>query len=248
VKRYIVLAMSVLLLTAWVFGNTAADLNKLFYEARRDRDRDKLFSVISEIEKNPNYSKDARHLTILADCYLELATWGVPDKDKEKTLEKARANAEAAIKIDPKNGRAHYIAGAAIGRLAQYKGIIQSLFMLGDYDKYIDTAIKLLNENDEEERLYKTFALIAKGVRDRDVPWPLNNYKRSEEMFKQALKLTPNYPNIYLEMGYLYLKTSDKQKAKEMFEKVIDSQPHPWLIKTHEEAVKDARSELAKLK
>lgn len=247
-KRCVVLAMNVLLLTAWVFGNTAADLNKLFYEARRDRDREKMLRVIGEIERAPNYEKDAKLLTILADCYLELATWGVADSEKEKTLEKARTNAEAAIKIDPKNGRAHYIAGASIGRLAQYKGIIQSLFMLGDYDKYIDTAIKLLNENDEEERLYKTFALIAKGMRDRDVPWPLNNYKRSEEMFKQALKLTPSYPNIYLELGYLYLKTGDKQKAKEMFEKVINSQPHPWLIKTHEEAVKDARNELVKLK
>ncbi|ODN29787.1 tetratricopeptide repeat protein [Fervidobacterium thailandense] len=247
-RKYLAVVVSLLLLTGFIFGATVSELNKLFYEARRDRDREKMLRVVAEIEKTPNYGKDAKLLTILADCYLELATWGVPDNEKEKTLEKARSNAEAAIKIDPKNGRAHYIAGAAIGRLAQYKGIVQSLFMLGDYDRYIDTAIKLLNENDEEERLYKTFALIAKGMRDRDVPWPLNNYKRSEEMFNQALKLTPNYPNIYLEMGYLYLKTGDKQKAKEMFEKVINSQPHPWLIKTHEEAVKDARSELAKLK
>lgn len=247
-RKYMVIAVSFYLLTCVVLGNAVPELNKLFYEARRDRDREKMLRVVREIEKAPNYEKDAKLLTVLADCYLELATWGVADSEKEKTLEKARVNAEVAIKLDPKNGRAHYIAGAAIGRLAQYKGIIQSLFMLGDYDKYIDTAIKLLNENDEEERLYKTFALIAKGMRDRDVPWPLNNYKRSEEMFKQALKLTPNYPNIYLELGYLYLKTGDKRKAKEMFEKVVNSQPHPWLIKTHEEAVKDARNELVKLK
>ena len=174
--------------------------------------------------------------------------WGVSDKEKEKTYEKARQYAEMALKLDPKNGRASYIAGAAIGRLAQYKGIIQSLFMLGDFDRYIETAIKLLDENDGEQRLYKTFAYIAVGMRNRDVPWPLYNYKKSEEQLNTAAKLTPNYSNIYLELGYLYLKTGDKTKAKEMFEKVISMGPHPWLVKTHEEAVKTAQEELKKLK
>ncbi|MFN3329007.1 MAG: tetratricopeptide repeat protein, partial [Fervidobacterium pennivorans] len=102
--------------------------------------------------------------------------------------------------------------------------------------------------NDEEGRLYKTFALIASGMRYRDVPWPLYNYKKSEELLNQALKLTPNYPNIYLELGYLYLKIGQKSKAKEMFEKVLNGQAHPWLIKTHESAVKSAKEELSKLK
>lgn len=224
------------------------DMNRLFYEARRDYDKAKLEEVIKKIEAFPDHTKDVKLLTLLADCYLELGNWGVADKDKEKTYERARALAEAAIKLDSRNGRAHYIAGASIGRLAQYKGIIQSLFMLGDYDRYIDTAIKLLDEKVEEERLYKTFAYIAKGMRDRDVPWPLHNFARSEEMFQNALKLTPNYPNIYLEMGFLYLKTGNKAKAREMFEKVINSQAHPWLVRTHENAVKTARDELAKLK
>jgi len=33
-----------------------------------------------------------------------------------------------------------------------------------------------------------------------------------------------------------------------MFEKVISMGPHPWLIKTHEDAVKSAQEELKKLK
>ncbi|MCX7653425.1 MAG: hypothetical protein N2Z58_01935 [Fervidobacterium sp.] len=241
-------AFFVLLLFATSFSATVEELNKLFYEARRDYDVEKILKVIKEIESTPDYTKNSRLLTILADCYLEYATWGVADKDKEKTLEKARSNAEAAVKLDSKNGRAYYIAGAAIGRLAQYKGIIQSLFMLGDFDRNIDTALKLLDENDDEGRLYKTFAYIASGMRYRDVPWPLYNYKKSEELLTSASKLTPNYPNIYLEMGFLYLKTNDKVKAREMFQKVIDSKPHPLLLKTHEGAVKTAKDELSKLK
>ena len=248
-KTIIILSLLVLMLATLSFSNIKSeDLNTMFYEARRDRDVTKIQTVIKTIEGISDYDKDAQLLTILADAYLEYGHWGVSDKDKEKTYEKSRANAEAALKLDSKNGRASYIAGAVIGRLAQYKGIVQSLFMLGDFDRYIDSAIKLLNENDEEQRLYKTFAYIASGMRNRDVPWPLYNYKRSEELLNTAAKLTPNYSNIYLELGYLYLKTGDKAKAKEMFQKVISMKPHPWLVKTHEEAVSKAQEELGKLK
>jgi len=143
---------------------------------------------------------------------------GASDKEKEKFYEKARSYAEATLKLDPKNGRASYVAGSVIGRLARYRGIVQSLFMLEDFDRYIDNAIKLLNENDEEQRLYKTFAYIASGMRYRDVPWPLYNYKKAKELLNAALKLMLNYPNICLELGYLYLKTGEKAEAKEMFE------------------------------
>jgi len=244
-----VVTLVALLLSTFTFAEVKAqDLNRMFYEARRDRDVNKIQNVIKTIESTPNFDNDTTLLTILADAYLEYGLWGVSDKEKEKTYEKARQYAETALKLDQKNGRASYIAGAAIGRLAQYKGIVQSLFMLGDFDRYIDNAIKLLNENDEEQRLYKTFAYIAAGMRNRDVPWPLYNYKKSEEQLNTAAKLTPNYSNIYLELGFLYLKTGDKTKAKEMFEKVISMGPHPWLVKTHEEAVKTAQEELKKLK
>lgn len=247
-KRFLLLFSFLILVSTLIFAADSEQLNKLFYEGRRDRDGEKILSVIKTIEGTSGYDKDSRLLTILADAYLEYGLWGVDEKQKEKTYEKARAYAEMALKIDSKNGRASYIAGASIGRLAQYKGIIQSLFMLGDFDRFIDNAIKLLNENDEEQKLYKTFAYIASGMRYRDVPWPLYNYKKSEELLNAALKLTPNYSNIYIELGYLYLKTGDKTKAKEMFQKVVSMQPHPWLVKTHEEALKDATKELEKLK
>ncbi len=245
---FITLVMAILFSTltmASIIGNT---MNDKFYDARKDRSAVKMLAVIKAIEAIPNYDKDPMLLTVLADCYLEYADWGVPSNEKEEKLTKARSLAEAAIKLDPSNGRAHYIAGASIGRLAQYKGIVQSLFMLGDLDKYIDTAIKLLDENDEEGRLYKTFAYIASGMRYRDVPWPLYNYKKSEELLNKALQLTPDYPNIYLELGYLYLKTGDKDKAKEMFKKVTTSPANPKLVGTHNEAKKIAKDELDKLK
>jgi len=85
-------------------------------------------------------------------------------------------------------------------------------------------------------------------MRYRDVPWPLNDYKKSEELLLSAGQLTPNYSNIYLELGFLYLKMNKKDKAREMFQKVIDSEPHPLLVGAHLNAVKTAQEELEKLK
>ena len=231
-----------------VINFASEEIDALFSQARSDRDSEKMLQIIQTLESRSDLNENSMLLTILADCYLEYGDWGVAKELKEKTLEQARKYAEAAVKLDNQNGRAHYIAGAAIGRLAQYKGIIQSLFMLGDFDKYINKAISLLNENDERERLYKTFALIASGMRYRDVPWPLNDYKKSEQLLFQAAELTPNYSNIYLELGLLYLKTKNKEKAKEMFQKVIEMEPHPLLVAAHSQAIKTAQEELGKMK
>ena len=136
-------------------------IDALFFEARYGRDPEKILQLIQTLESRSDLNQNSMLLTILADYYLEYGDWSVAKEQKEKTLGQARKHAEAAISLNAQNGKAHYIAGAAIGRLAQYKGIIQSLFMLGDFDKYINRAISLLNENDEKGRLYKTFALIA---------------------------------------------------------------------------------------
>lgn len=242
------LVIVVLFLAVFAFASFEQEMNDLFYQARSDRDTIKIQEIIKTLESYGDLKNSANLLTILADCYLEYGDWGVTKELKEKTLEKARKYAEDAVKLDNNNGRANYIVGAAIGRLAQYKGIIQSLFMLGDFDKYINKAISLLSENEEEQKLYKTFALIASGMRYRDVPWPLNDYKKSEELLLAAAQLTPNYSNIYLEFGYLYLKMNKKDKAREFFQKVIDSDPHPLLIGAHLNAVKTAQEEIEKLK
>lgn len=242
-RKSLFLFLFLLFFMSFVFAIDFDTANKIFFEARRDRDVNKITALISEIEKEQNLMKDSKLLTVLADSYLEYGLWGISGKDKEKIYEKARSYAEQVIKIDPQNGRAWYIAGASIGRLAQYKGIVQSLFMLGDFDKYIGKAIEIL-----DDPLYKSFALLAMGMRYRDVPWPLNNYNKAESYMKEALKYNPNYPNIYLELGYLYLKMNKKDLAKDMFQKVISSPPHPWLVKTHEEAVENAKKELEKLK
>ncbi|AEH51557.1 tetratricopeptide repeat protein [Pseudothermotoga thermarum] len=242
-------ALAFVLLSIVVFAQPIFQISdhekaeELFVEFRKVRDAEGMRQLIDFLENLDGLFEDPKLLTLLADALVEYGDWGAEEKEKERIFERARKYAEKAIALDPENGRAYYVAGAAIGRLAQYRGIIVSLFMLGDFDKYMNKAVELL-----DDPLYKSFALIALGMRYRDVPWPLNDYKESEKKFFEALKYTPNFPNIYLELGFLYLKTKQTQKAIEMFEKVISSEPHPLLLAIHEEAIKTAKEELEKLK
>jgi hypothetical protein len=49
-------------------------------------------------------------------------------------------------------------------------GIIQSMFLITDFDKSIDKAMELMPDS--------PFPFIAKGMRDRDTPWPYRNLRK----------------------------------------------------------------------
>lgn len=187
-----------------------------------------------------NYTDNASILALYCNALTEYANWGVSEEEKENIYTKAVEIGKKAIDLDPKNGYAHYALGAAIGRLAQYKGIVSSLFMLGDFDEHIKKAIKLSPD------LYTAY--IAMGMRYRDVPWPMNNYKKSEQYLLKAAEIEPGYVNAYYELGVLYKTWKKYDKAKEMFEKVIEMPLHPDWKEQGKEAKEDSKKELEELK
>jgi tetratricopeptide (TPR) repeat protein len=194
-------------------------------------------SLLGKLEK---YTDDSSILALYCNALTEYANWGVKDEEKESIYSKAVEIGEKAVSLDPNNGYAHYSLGAAIGRLAQYKGIVSSLFMLGDFDEHIKKAIEL------DPSLYTAY--IAMGMRYRDVPWPMNNYKKSEEYFFKAAEIEPGYVNTYYELGVLYKIWKKYDKAKEMFEKVITMPLHPDWIEQGKEAKENSKKELNDLK
>ncbi|WP_126993351.1 tetratricopeptide repeat protein [Thermosipho globiformans] len=226
-------ALIFLILLSSVFFSNSLEEN--FIKARNFHDINLIKEVISDAKKEQNN-------VIYAEALMEYALWG-DSEDKEKLYTEALEVIKKEIEKDPNNGRAYYVAGAIVGRLAQYKGIVQSLFMLNDFDNYIEKAIEILDDN-----FYKGLALIAMGMRFRDVPWPLRSYKKAEKYLLDALEVLPNYPNIHLELGKLYEKMGKIEEAKKEYEIVINSNAHPLLNATHEEAKEEARQLLQNLK
>ncbi|MBZ4650072.1 hypothetical protein, partial [Thermosipho sp. (in: thermotogales)] len=170
-------ALIFLILLSSVFFSNSLEEN--FIKARNFHDIDLIKDVISTAKKEQNN-------VIYAEALMEYALWG-DSEDKEKLYTEALEVIKKEIEKDPNNGRAYYVAGAIVGRLAQYKGIVQSLFMLNDFDNYIEKAIEILDDN-----FYKGLALIAMGMRFRDVPWPLRSYKKAEKYLLDALEILPN--------------------------------------------------------
>ncbi len=192
-----------------------------------------LIDVLEDVlEKTP---QDGYILAMLCEALTEYEIWAkIPESEKVKFYEKAVVTGKKAAEMLPSSSYANFVAGAAIGRLAQFKGIIQSLFMLGDFDKYIQKAIELDPKN------YR--ALIAMGMRYRDTPWPFRDLKKSEEYFLKAIEAEPGYINSYYELALLYeemAKASRSKeekdnyltKAKELYERILEMEPHPQWIK-----------------
>jgi len=191
---------------------TFATTQHEFYEYRASQNATGMENLILNLKNDPSLEENATTLRVLADACVEYGLWGAPKEIKAKYFDDAIHYADMALKITPNNAYLNFVKGAAIGRLAQYKGIIQSLFMLGDFDHYINKAIKL------DPRLYRAYTALA--MRYRDTPWPFANFDRSEELFKKALSIDPGYIYGYYELAQLYIKWGKIKKVRQTFEKI----------------------------
>ncbi|MCD6450337.1 MAG: hypothetical protein J7L34_07520 [Thermotogaceae bacterium] len=238
-ELYVVVFVTLLVVsTAFSQGSYQA-LYEKFVRYRDSYDVQDMKNLIDELEKLAD--KDCKLYTLLADAYVEYTLWGAPDDvDKKAMYEKAIEYADKAIELNENYAYAYFVKGAAIGRLAQYAGIVKSLFLLGDFDKSLKKAIEL---NPKCFRAY-----VAMGMRYRDVPWPMRSYKKAEEYLKKAIEIEPKYINSYLELGILYEVWNKRDKAIEMFEKVLEMPPMKGFTALGLEAKETAKEHLKKLK
>lgn len=214
------------------FANSANDM-KIFYEARASQNATQMFNLIQTLKNSTSLENDATSLKILADACVEYGLWGAKDDEKAKYFDDGIKYADMAIKLRPKDAYIYFIKGAAIGRLAQYRGIIQSLFMLRDFDHAINKAIEL------DPKLYRAYVALA--MRYRDTPWPFANFGRSEELFLKAIELDPNYVYAYYELAQLYVKWGKKDKAREIFVKMSKMTPEKEFYAQELEDIKLAK-------
>ncbi len=225
-------------LTVALFSKSFSVYQSEFISYRDSYNAKGMKSLIEELENLPN--KDYRTYTLLADSLVEYALWGAPkNADKKALYEEARKYAEEAIKLNPNYAYAYFVRGAAIGRLAQYVGLLKSLFMVDDFDYSMKKAIEL------DPKCFR--AMVAMGMRYRDLPWPFRNYKKAERYFKMAIKVEPRYINSYLELGLLYEAWKKKEKAIEMFKKVLELPPMKGFTALGKEAKEEAKEHLKAL-
>jgi tetratricopeptide (TPR) repeat protein len=229
--RKLIIFLIVLGSTIFAFSTDFETLLGEFVQIRSLQDSEQMSEFIVKVEKED--LNDYKILTLLADCQREYANWIEDKKTREAHYKTARELAEKAIKLNPNYGMAYYVKGASIGQLAQMAGIIQSMFLITDFDKSIDKAMELMPES--------PFPFIAKGMRDRDTPWPYRDYNKSEERFLKAIENDPAYINSYYELALLYEIWKKKDLAAQYYRKVVEMELQPDFIVQGQESKEKAQ-------
>ncbi len=217
-KKIVFIVFMALVVSITVFSIDYEEAYQRFIVIRSSQNVEEMGDLIDQLEEQPEVFENVKFLTLLADCKREYANWA-PEEKKVENYERARELAEKAIEMYPEYGYAYYVAGASIGQLAEFAGIVKSLFMLGDFDHFIEKAMELMPTNN--------LPFLAMGMRYRDTPWPFRNYGKSEELLLKAINLDPDYINSYYELALLYEKWGKMDKAAEYFETILEMPIEP---------------------
>ncbi len=137
--------------------------------------------------------------------------------------EKAEEYLQKALALNPNNPYAILNMGAVYQNTGRYEKACQM------YDKLIELDAKVTAERSTQDWAQgKQLVNIAK--RNYDMAYSnlayeelaRNNYLKAEEYLQKALALNPDNPYALLNMGVVYQNTGRPEKAREMYNKVIE--------------------------
>lgn len=119
-----------------------------------------------------------------------------------------------AIAINADDPWGHVWYAVNLGRIAQVKGVLNSLSSASEVKKEIATALKLDPNN--------TIALDVEAVVYYELPRLFGgDQQRSIDDLTRAITIDPSFSLPYIEMGRLYVKKGKYEKAKEYLEKAL---------------------------
>lgn len=173
-----------------------------------------------------------------------------PQDQQAAMLETAQGYAKKALSLDPNNADANFELARADGRLAQFRGILQSLSLAGEVKSALDKTIKL---NPNYAGAYVALGLwnaelAAKGfIATAATGASADNVVPN---FQKAIALEPNVPAHRLEYANAMLKLSSRSRdytafAKAQLEKALSLKARDFWDRQDQDS---ARKLLATLK
>jgi len=152
----------------------------------------------------------------------------------------ARASFERAVQLDPTFAMANYFLGkvnrrlwsAETARIALQKAMKYSVNVTEKEALFIEMDYAEVVEGDPEKALMINEELAQRFPREKTAHQMLGSkYRRARRVreaikaFNRAIKLDPNWGNVYNELGYVYAQIGDYENARECLEKYVSLSP-----------------------
>jgi tetratricopeptide (TPR) repeat protein len=134
--------------------------------------------------------------------------------EAEALYAQAADHARAAIAIAPDNPNTHMELARALGRLAQFKGVLQSLNLAAEVKSELEKALEL-DPNFAP-------ALHALALWNLNVPWIAGGRTAQvRPLFEQSIAAEPEAIVHYTDYGEALIQLGDKDAAKLQLEKAL---------------------------
>lgn len=161
---------------------------------------------------------------IEAHWKLSRALWwqGTHAKPEEKRIifEKAIYYAEQCIILDPENTACHYWLGVNYAVYGEAMGVLKSLALVEPIKVEMNFVLE------KEPGHSKAGAYVVLGRMDYKIPWFAGgSKKRSVELLKKALEISPDNVMARLFLAETYLFMGKKDLAKKELEKMLKAPP-----------------------
>lgn len=141
---------------------------------------------------------------------------------RESWFARAADAAERAAELSPNDPDAHFEVARALGRLAQYRGVLQSLNLAARVSRALDRTIELAPDH--------AAAWHARALFHRDVPWIAGG--RSGQVipsFERAIATEPDVITHRVELARVYLDRNDPAAARAQLDVALTLTPRTFL-------------------
>ncbi|MFO7546698.1 MAG: hypothetical protein R6W77_14490, partial [Trueperaceae bacterium] len=146
---------------------------------------------------------------------------GGQDEAKEALFDLARTHAERAVKLAPDDPEAHFELARALGRLAQYHGVLQSLNLASRVASSLDRALELDPQH--------AGAWHARALFHDEVPWIAGG--RSGLVipsFERAIEAEPDVIVHRVELARVLIAREAFDAAREQLDVALSLTPRTY--------------------
>jgi len=147
---------------------------------------------------------------------------GLTDEEREAFYEAALADAERAVELDEGEAEAHFELARALGRTAQFRGVLQSLNLAARMSDALDRAIELDPEHGG--------AWHARALWHDEVPWFAGGRRGEvEPSFERAIEVEPTVIGHRVAYAEVLIDREAYDRAAEQLRAALALAPSTYL-------------------